>query len=107
LDQIANFLKDRGLNLSPEKSQWIFSRNKIPSLPKLRILGSIVPRVTPVRFLGIFLDAKISGKNHLIYLIRKGSILIDILFSLAGILGGDRTLLLNLYRSIFRECNRI
>jgi len=40
--------------------------------------------VSAVRFLGILLDSKLSGKTHFQYLIRKGSALVDILASLAG-----------------------
>jgi len=79
-------LRNRGLDLSPEKSQWMFfSRNKTtPDLPTLKIFGSPVPKVNSVRFLGIFLDSKMIGKEHLKYLIRKSSAIVDILSSLAG-----------------------
>jgi len=86
LNQISNFLRSRDLDLSPEKSQWmIFSRNKIiPDLPTLKIFGSPVPKVNSVRFLGVFLDSKMTEKVHLKYLIRKSSAIVDILSSLAG-----------------------
>jgi len=103
LDRIS-VLRNRGLDLSPEKSQWmIFTRNKtVPCLPALKIFGSS-PKVTTVKFLEIFLDSKMSEREHLKYLIRKESEIVDILSSLAGIWWSSHSLLLNLYRSIFRD----
>jgi len=103
LDRISGFLKNRGLDFSPEKSQWMtFTRVKtIPCLPSLKIYGSPVSKATSVKFLEIILDSKMLGREHLRYLIRKGSIIVDIFSSLAGTWWSSH-LLLNLYRSIFR-----
>jgi len=70
LDRIAKYLRNRGLNLSPEKSQWmVFIRSRIlPVLPSLKICGSSVPRIIAARFLEIIFDSGMSG-----------SVLIDIL----------------------------
>jgi len=105
LDQINTFLRYKGLDLSPEKSQWlVFSRRRASLVfPPLKILEADVPMVSTVRFLGILLDSKLSGKPHFQYLIRKGSALVDILASFAGTWWGSHPLLLlNLYRSMFR-----
>jgi len=105
LDRVNIFLRNRGLDLSPEKSQWlVFSKSRTSFiLPPLKILGVEVSKVSSVRFLGILLDPKLSGKIHFQYLIRKGSALVDILASLAGTWWGSHPhMFLNLYRSVFR-----
>jgi len=62
-----------------------------------------MPKVNTMRFLGIFLDSKMTGKKHLKYIIRKGSVIVDILSSLTGTWWGSHPqLLLSLYRSIFK-----
>jgi len=75
LDRITEYLRLRGLILSPEKSNWMsFTRNRrLPFLDTLRIFNNPVPRTESVRFLGIVLDTRLSGKNHFQHLIRKGS----------------------------------
>jgi len=106
LDCITEYLRLRGLDLSPEKSNWIvFTRARIlPPLSSLKILGISVPKIYVVKFLGIVLDTSLyAGKNHFRYFIHKGFILMNILTSLAGTWWGSHPhLLLNLYRSIFR-----
>jgi len=96
LDWISIYLKNRGLDLSPEKSQWMTcSRNKLlPSLLSLKIFGLPVPKVSTVRFLEVILDYKMSGKAHLANLIDKGSAIVDILSSLAGTWWGSHPYLL-------------
>jgi len=105
LDSVSNFLRSKGLDLSPEKSRCIiFTKSKTsPILPSIKINGTSVPFTSSVKFLGIVLDSKMLGKAHLKYLICKGSIIVDILASLAGTWWGSHPhLLLSLYRSIFR-----
>jgi len=105
LDRIAGYLRKRGLDLSPEKSQWmIFIRSRtLPILPSLKISGCSVPRVNVARFLGIILDSRISDENQFQHLIYKGSVLVDIFTSLLSTWWDSHShLLLNLYRSIFR-----
>jgi len=65
LDRINFFLRNKGLDLSPEKSQWLlFSRRRSHLvLPPLMIFRAELPMVSVVRFLGIFLDSKLSGKT--------------------------------------------
>jgi len=106
IDYITEYLGLLGLDLSPNKSNWmVFTRARVlPTLVPLNILGNPVPRVNAVKFLGISLDVGLSGKTHFRHLIKKGSILLDILTSLAGTWWGSHPhLLLNLYRSIFRS----
>jgi len=82
----------------------VFSRkNALLSLPSLKIYNKDIPKTSSVKFLRIYLDSKLSGKLHLIHLIRKGSTLINILSSLSGTWWGSYLhLLLSLYRAIFR-----
>jgi len=105
ISRIADYLRDRGLDLSPSKSCWmLFTRSKTPiNFPSLKIYDSIVPKVDSVRFLGITMDSKMTGKGHIRFLVRKGAAIVDILTALAGTWWGSHPqLLLNLYRSIFR-----
>jgi len=61
LDRVNIFLRNRGLDLSPEKSQWlVFSKSRTSFiLPPLKIFGVEVPMVSSVRFLRILLDPKV------------------------------------------------
>jgi len=105
LFRIADYLKDRGLNFSPSKSCWmLFTRSKATTnFPSLKIYDTIVPKVDSVRFLGITMDSKMTGREHIKFLVSKGAIIVDILTALAGTWWGSHPqLLLNLYRSIFR-----
>ncbi|XP_018360118.1 PREDICTED: uncharacterized protein LOC108759265 [Trachymyrmex cornetzi] len=106
LNNIFAYLRSRGLDLSPTKSKWLlFSRrrNARPDLA-LSIRGQDIPRVTSFTFLGIILDSKLKGKEHLKHLIKKGRNLTNILSVLAGTRWGSHPrLMLCLYRAIFRS----
>jgi len=79
----------------------LFTRSKSTiNLSSLKVYDSIVPKVDSVRFLGITLDSKMTGKEHIKFLVSKGAIIVDIRTALAG---SHPQLLLNLYRSIFRD----
>jgi len=106
INGISDFLRDKGLDLSPSKSNWmLFTKSRTAfNLPSLTINYDIVSRVDSVRFLGVILDSKMSGKNHIKFLVKKGSVIVDILSALAGTWWGSHPqLLLNLYRSTFRS----
>jgi len=106
IDNISEFLRNKGLDLFPSKSNWmIFTKSKSAiDLPSLKIYGFPVTKTNSVRFLGITLDSRMSGREHIKFLIRKGSVIVDILTTLAGTWWGSHPqLLLNLYRSIFRS----
>jgi len=58
----------------------LFTRSRtIPNLPPLKIYESLISRDSSVKFLEITLDSKMLGKEHLKYLIHKGSVIVDIL----------------------------
>jgi len=106
INGISNFLRDKGLDLSPSKSNWmIFTKSRsVINLPPLNINNDIIPKVDSVRFLGVIFDAKMTGKHHIKFLVKKGSSIVDILSALAGTWWGSHPqLLLNLYRSTFRS----
>lgn len=107
LNNIANYLSNRGLLISPEKSQiMVFNKNKYPiGLNRnLVINNSTIPRTPSTRFLGVWLDEKLIGKAHLQYLITKCRKLVDIISSLASVKWGSHpTLLLNLYKATIRS----
>lgn len=104
--RINNYFNDLGLELAPSKSQYIiFHRKKSPGVPSdnLNVDGINIPRSYSVRFLGITLDERLSGRFHLENVIRRGRGIISIIASLASTKwGAHPSLLLNIYRSVFR-----
>lgn len=63
----------------------------------------MVPRVEEAKFLGIWLDRKLKRNIHLDRLISKGRKIADIITMLLGLWWGSHpTLLLRIYRSMFR-----
>lgn len=92
IDRVARFLKDKGLTLSPSKSQFmVFSRrrttheNGSSNPPTINIGGEIIPRVDCALFLGILFDDKLKGHKHLQHLIIKGRKLANIISSLSNV----------------------
>jgi len=60
--------------------------------------------VNSARFLGIILDYRLNGKEHLNFIIRKGNQIANVITSLTGTRWGAHPyLLLSLYRSVFRS----
>jgi len=106
LSHIYEYLKYRGLDLSPAKSKIvIFNRRSGPPLNpgSISVNNIEIPQVSSVRFLGIILDSRLNGKKHLNFLIKKGNCVANIITSLTGTRWGAHPyLLLSLYRSIFR-----
>jgi len=103
---IYEFLRYRGLDLSSAKSKFIiFDRRRGPpsNLESISIDNNEIPQVSSVRFLGVILDSRLNGKEHLNSLIKKDNCVANIITSLTGIRWGAHPyLLLSLYRSIYR-----
>lgn len=76
LNKLVSFLRSRGMELSASKSKLIvFSdkRNRRSNVaPNVCINNQRFDLNTLVRFLGVILDSKLNGKEHLNYLIQKG-----------------------------------
>ena len=72
--------------------------------PVLNIYGSPIPVVEEAKFLGLLFDKKLSFIPHIRALKAKCLKALDILKVLSNTnCGGDRSVLLNLYRSIVRS----
>ena len=72
--------------------------------PHLTIYGSPIPVVSEAKFLGLLFDNKLSFIPHIKALKAKCLKALDILKVLSSSdWGGDRTVLLNLYRSLIRS----
>jgi len=106
LESINQYLRQRGLDLAPHKSKVLtFSRNrKAPPLSdKISIQGTNIEETDRIKFLGVILDRKLSGKAQAASLITKGNKIANVILSLSGIWwGAHPSLLLSIYRSIFR-----
>jgi len=62
-----------------------------------------IEKTNKIKFLGITLDDKLSGKEHLKSLLTKGSKIAKVILSLSGTWwGAHPSLLLLLYRSVYR-----
>lgn len=106
INNIYSYLRQRGLELSPNKSNCvIFSQSKrYQEVPTIKINNSIVPRVYSHKFLGVILDDKLSGKLQLNALIEKGKKIVSINSSLSGVKWGSHPdLLLTVYRATLRS----
>ncbi|XP_018352081.1 PREDICTED: uncharacterized protein LOC108754341 [Trachymyrmex septentrionalis] len=64
---------NRGLEISPNKTQMmVFLKRKKIAHTNLSVnLVEIIPSSDSVRFLGVVLDPKLSGKKHMEYVICK------------------------------------
>ncbi|XP_018313421.1 uncharacterized protein [Mycetomoellerius zeteki] len=105
IDSLQVYLRAKGLEISPDKSQCvIFSRkNKIPNFQRINVGNQIIPLSDSFKFLGVWLDAKMTGKKHLTYLIQKGKSIVNILSSLSGVWWGSHPQsLLTIYRAVFK-----
>ncbi|KAJ0171825.1 hypothetical protein K1T71_012588 [Dendrolimus kikuchii] len=82
---LNNWLADHGLEISASKSSVvIFSRKRsVPSLD-ISVNNHTISVKDNVKFLGLYLDSKLSGVNHLNYISNKVEKNINILRALSG-----------------------
>jgi len=107
LESVSQYLRQRGLDLAPHKSKVLtFSRSRkgLPPFNKISLLGTDLEETDKVKFLGMVLDSRLSGKAQVASLITKGNKVANVILSLTGVWWGSHpSLLLLLYRSIFRS----
>jgi len=107
LKAVYSFLRQRGLDLAPHKSNvLIFSRCRKgpPVIDGISLQGVNIEKTNKVRFLGIILDEKLSGSEQLKSMLAKSNKVATIILSLSGTWwGAHLSLLLLLYRSIYRS----
>lgn len=106
LKRVKKYLQLRGLEISPSKSQGVvFTRKRGFDSSKIIIEIDDQPITfsNSARFLGVILDHKLRGKEHLLYLINKGSKIANIITCLSGVWWGAHPhLLMSIYRAVFR-----
>lgn len=87
---LNQWLDDHGLSLSVPKSQAvIFSRKRNVPNVTISINNENISIIKKVKFLGIILDSKLSGMEHLNYIVNKCERNINILRALSGVWWGS------------------
>jgi len=107
IESLHTYLRSRGLDLAPHKYKSIIfsrSRNKQSIFQNFSLQGVDIPWIDSIKFLGVTLDERLDGKLQLHSLIAKGTNVARIILSLSGTWwSAHPSLLLSLYRSIFRS----
>ena len=106
LNKVETWATENSFKFSKTKTQCVHFcqlRGLHPD-PVLNIYGSPIPVVEEARFLGLLFDKKLSFIPHIKALKAKCLKALDILKVLSNTnWGGDRSVLLNLYRSLVRS----
>ena len=106
LNKVESWATENGFKFSKTKTQCVHFcqlRGLHPD-PVLNIYGSPIPVVEEAKFLGLLFDKKLSFIPHIKALKAKCLKALDILKVLSNTnWGGDRSVLLNLYRSLVRS----
>lgn len=102
---LNNWLIEHGLSLSAPKSKAIvFTRKRDTPTCNLHIEDQPIQFVESVKFLGLYLDTKMSGSVHLDYISKKCEKNINVLRCLSGVWWGAHPYSQkNLYNSIIRS----
>ena len=95
-----------GFKFSKSKTQCVHfcQLRKVHNDPELYLYGSLIPVVEDFKFLGVLFDRKLSFIPHIKYLKAKCVKALNLLKVLSHTdWGADRTVLLQLYRSLIRS----
>lgn len=105
MGNLTSWLHNSGFIISELKSSICTFTRKRMIPPDLVQLGNYqFPYKTKVKFLGIYLDTKLSWKHHINYLCGRGEKAINILRALNGTSwGADPNISLLFYRSLIRS----
>ena len=106
LNEIETWATENGFKFSKIKTQCVHfcQIRRMHADPKLHIYGTQIPVVKEAKFLGLIFDHKLSFIPHIKALKAKCLKALDILKVLShSDWGGDRTVLLNLYRTLIRS----
>lgn len=105
LEYLTEWLTLHGLSLSASKSKVVVFSNKrlIPPV-RVKINNKIIPEDTEVKFLGVWLDRKLTGTPHFEYISQKCEKNINVLRSLSGVWWGAHPFTQRLmYNAIIRS----
>ncbi|XP_071635064.1 uncharacterized protein [Temnothorax longispinosus] len=107
IQKITDFLSGKGLSLSPTKSQSVIftHKKKMPTIiPEVAVTNIPIHYSETVRFLGIILDSKLSGKPHFTAVVGKCRKALNIMKALAGVWWGAHPQHLDMiYKGIIRS----
>ena len=106
LRTLQTWCDENGFKFSPSKTICVhFTRkHNIVREPELFLNGVRIPVRTEAKFLGVWFDRKLTFKYHIDYLREKCTKALNLLKTVAHRnWGGDRTVLLRLYRSLIRS----
>ena len=106
INRIENWASHNGFKFSKSKTQCVHfcQLRKVHNDPELYLYGSLIPVVEDFKFLGVLFDRKLSFIQHIKYLKAKCLKALNLLKVLSHTdWGADRTVLLQLYRSLIRS----
>ena len=106
INRIEDWALKKGFKFSKSKTQCVHfcQLRKIHDDPELFLYGSLIPVVDDFKFLGQIFDRKLSFIPHIKYLKAKCLKALNLLKVLSHTnWGADRTVLLQLYRSLIRS----
>ena len=105
LKALEVWCNENGFEFEPTKTICVyFTKNRNIRDPDLYLNGVRVPVRTEAKFLGVWFDRKLTFKFHIDYLRKKCTKAINLLKTVAHKdWGGDRKVLLRLYRSLIRS----
>lgn len=89
LEYLGEWLSDHGLSISvPKCSTVTFTRKRIIPVAHISFKGEPIQASSKVKFLGVFLDRKLSGIPHFNHVIKKCEKGVNVLRSLSGVRWG-------------------
>ena len=106
INRIEDWALHNGFKFSKSKTQCVHfcQLRKVHDDPELYLYGSLIPVVDDFKFLGLIFDRKLSFIPHIKYLKAKCLKAMNLLKVLSHTnWGADRTVLLQLYRSLIRS----
>ena len=106
INRIEDWALHNGFKFSKSKTQCVHfcQLRKVHDDPELYLYGSLIPVVEDFKFLGVIFDRKLSFIPHIKYLKAKCLKALNLLKVLSHTnWGADRTVLLQLYRSLIRS----
>lgn len=105
-NRISNYLSNRSLEISPEKSHLVIFSKKIfnPSEHSIHINGTNLQAEETTKFLGMTLDYRFSLSPHILNVAQKGAKIISLIKSLRKTWHGpDPRNLITFYRGLLRS----
>ena len=106
LKKLEVWCNENGFKFSPTKTNCVhFTKKRNAALqPNLCLNGQKIPVVAESKFLGVIFDSKLTFIPHIEYLKAKCQKALNLLRVVANMeWGGDREVLLRLYRSLVRS----